>query len=476
MEKDINTEVSNTQLPATEEKANLKESLRIQKSQWIKEQIKRQREAEDAVLEQMIEEQRVIDGLNSDINENLDRTRESRKFNQEFQEKINTQIYEMNGITEDKLKGMREYKNAYYQGCAFSLFLLSVVMIGICGVLHGFESQICLFMIACTGVEGALLAQDKWRNKLVNILCKLLYLMVFPVMMVIFVCYELKYPEYDLFLPYFAMGIVVVLIIGTAAFFFYDPYKQDKKRVKNAKDYISEVEKIAKKQVKKNQKLRAKEEKKNQKIQLRTLEREEAAREKEEKLQSKKAEKEARKAEEAAQEELEVTGKLNKVGVSIVVILAAMFLATEISGTEIFSYKSTMKQAVSFFDDGRYTDAYREILGTDLKKKDQETYDKIITVMKVQRSLNSYENYDNMKYYPDALNALLVGLKKYDENIETARNLEVEKDVDSCKEKILTLLDEEYGLSEAQARELLSLKKDAYTDQVVKLGIQKKNS
>ena len=235
MEKDINTEVSNTQLPATEEKANLKESLRIQKSQWIREQIKRQREAEDAVLEQMIEEQRVIDGLNSDINENLNRTRESRKFNQEFQEKINTQIYEMNGITEDKLKGMREYKNAYYQGCAFSLFLLSVVMIGICGVLHGFESQICLFMIACTGVEGALLAQDKWRNKLVNILCKLLYLMVFPVMMVIFVCYELKYPEYDRFLPYFAMGIVVVLIIGTAAFFFYDPYKQDKKACEKCK-------------------------------------------------------------------------------------------------------------------------------------------------------------------------------------------------------------------------------------------------
>lgn len=36
MEKDINTEVSNTQLPATEEKANLKESLRIQKSQWTR--------------------------------------------------------------------------------------------------------------------------------------------------------------------------------------------------------------------------------------------------------------------------------------------------------------------------------------------------------------------------------------------------------------------------------------------------------
>ena len=221
----------------------------------------------------------------------------------------------MNGITEDKLKGMQEYKNAYYQGCAFSLFLLSVVMIAICGVLHGFESQICLFMIACTGVEGALLAQDKWRNKLVNALCKLLYLLVFPVMMVIFVCYELKYPEYELFLPYFAMGIVVVLIIGTAAFFLYDPYKQDKKRVRSAKDYIADVEKIAKKQVKKNQKLRAKEEKKNQKLlqkeeaqnqkaaekeekeNQRALEKEEAEKVKQEKIQDKKAAKEARRSE-----------------------------------------------------------------------------------------------------------------------------------------------------------------------------------
>ena len=43
MEKDRNTEVSNTQLQTAEDAANIKESLRVQKSQWIKEQIKRQR-------------------------------------------------------------------------------------------------------------------------------------------------------------------------------------------------------------------------------------------------------------------------------------------------------------------------------------------------------------------------------------------------------------------------------------------------
>lgn len=190
---------------------------------------------------------------------------------------------------------------------------------------------------------------------------------------------------------------------------------------------------------------------------------------------AKKAEKEAKKAEEDAEAELEVTGKLNKVGVSIVVILAAMFLAAEISGTKIFSYRSTIKEATSFFDAGKYTDAYQEILGTDMKKSDQETYDKIVTVMKVQRALNSYENYDNMKYYPDALNALLVGLKKYDENLDTAKSLEVEDNLDSCRDKIVTLLDEEYGLSESQARELFVLDKTAYTDKVVAIAMKKQS-
>ena len=285
-----------------EEKNELGESLRVQKSEWIKEQIRRKREAEDLILEQMIQEQRVIDRMNQDINENLDRTKESRKFNQDFQEKLNSQIYEMNGITEDKLQGMHEYKNAYYRGCAFSLFLLSVVMIAICGILHGFDSQICLFMIACTGVEGALLAQAKGRRSFIGILSKLLYLLIFPVMMVIFVCFELQYPEYELFLPYCAMGAVVVLIVGTAAYFLYDPYRQDKKRLRSAKDYITEVEKIAKKEVRKNQKLRVKEEKKNQKLLLKEEKKNLRIQQKEEKRNQKAAEKEKLKAEGETQE------------------------------------------------------------------------------------------------------------------------------------------------------------------------------
>ena len=41
-----------------------------------------------------------------------------------------------------------------------------------------------------------------------------------------------------------------------------------------------------------------------------------------------------------------------------------------------------------------------------------------------------------MKYYPDALNSLLKGLRRYDENIDKAVNLEVEGDMEICKNKI----------------------------------------
>lgn len=186
---------------------------------------------------------------------------------------------------------------------------------------------------------------------------------------------------------------------------------------------------------------------------------------------AKKAERDLRREEEEAQAALEVTGKLNKVGVSIIVILTAVFLATEISGTNFFNYHSTMKEAKDYFDMQRYTQAYQEILGTDIHKADQETYDKIVTVMKVQRSLNAYDNYTNMRYYPDALNALLRGLQRYDENIETARGLEVDQDMDSCRKQIVTLLEEEYGVSESEAYDILAMEKEAYTKKVVELGM-----
>lgn len=246
-------------LPVTN---NVKESLRVQKTEYIRQQMRKRQEQEDALMAQLLQEQRIIDGLQEKINENLEQTEESSKYNKEFRESMNAQIYALHGVSEDKLEGMREYKNAYYQGCAFSLFLLSAALIILCGILHGFQSEICIFMLAYTGIEGALLAQENKRLKFVDWLCKLLYLLMFPAMMVMFVCYELGYTEYGLFMPYATIAGISILILATISYFLYNPYRSVKKKIRDAKEHIEDIEKTAKKEVRKNEKKRAKEESK----------------------------------------------------------------------------------------------------------------------------------------------------------------------------------------------------------------------
>lgn len=185
-----------------------------------------------------------------------------------------------------------------------------------------------------------------------------------------------------------------------------------------------------------------------------------------------KAEKKAKEEEEAAAE-LEIVGKLNKVGVCIIVIATILFLTVEIAGTNMFSYAKTKREAKNYFEMGKYTEAYMAAVGTDMKEKDSEEYDKIKTVMKVQQCLNAYQNYDRVQYYPEALDALLRGVKRYDANLEQATQLEVEKDLMSCRTQIISLLKSEFNITEARAYSMLALDKEAYQDEVVKIGVEK---
>lgn len=218
---------------------------------------------------------------------------------------------------------------------------------------------------------------------------------------------------------------------------------------------------------------KARKEQKEANKQLKKEEREIKKAKKAEEKAAKKAEKAAKRAEQKELEEKEVVGKLNKAGVTVVIVGAALLLASVVLGTNIFGYRLTKSETEKYFKLKKYSEAYKEAIGSKLKDKDSDEYDKIITVMKVQQSLDSYNNYTAMKYYPDALNALLRGLEKYDENIETARDLEVDSDLEVCKDKILGILKDEFGLSKSQAYAILKLDNELYTNRVVSIAKKK---
>ncbi len=245
--------------------SNIKESPRIQKTEYIRQQMLKRRAMEDALMEDLKQEQSVIDSFRDQINDGLIQTEELSRYNQEFRENMTDQIYLLHGISKDKLEGMQECKNAFRRGYSIVLFLLSTALTILCGALHGFHSEICLLMLAITGIEGAMLAQDNSLDHypILRLINRVLFPLLCPLMMAMFVCFEMGFTPYDFLLPYIAMAGIVILFLSAVPYFIYDPYKGMGKHMRDAKAEIRIVEKVAKKEIGKNQRIRIKEEKRD---------------------------------------------------------------------------------------------------------------------------------------------------------------------------------------------------------------------
>ena len=239
---------------------------RIGKVMRLEEEVQRQSEIEKLRSRRIRQEQEYIDRMSLSVENHLRNTKEEQRYNEQFEERIRTEVYRMHGISEDKLQGMTEYRNAWYQGTAFAMFFLSLVLIAICGILHGFGSEICIFMAFYTAIEGVLLSNGRKQSLFFTVLTKGVYLLLFPVMLVTFTCYELGFEEYALLVPVFAVAGVVVLMIGALSYFLYDPYRMDRRNRKKANRYIVEIEKAALKEVRLKEKAFVKQEKKQAKF------------------------------------------------------------------------------------------------------------------------------------------------------------------------------------------------------------------
>lgn len=277
---------------------------RIGRVRRLKEEAEREREIERQRGRRIRQEQEYIDQMSLVVDEHLRNTKEEQKYNEEFEEHIRGEVYRMHGISEDKLQGMNEYRRAWYQGAAFALFFLSLLLYALCGVLHGFGSELAVFVALYTALEGALLTNGRKRSVCMAIFTRVIYLCLFPVMMVVFVCYELGFEEYSLLVPVLTIAAVVVLMIGSVSYFLYDPYRADRRSRKKANRYLRDMEKAAQKEVRLKEKAYGKQEKRRaaQKAREEKCAEKQAARE-EKRAAKQEAREEKRAAKQEAREE-----------------------------------------------------------------------------------------------------------------------------------------------------------------------------
>ena len=83
--------------------------------------------------------------------------------------------------------------------------------------------------------------------------------------------------------------------------------------------------------------------------------------------------------------------------------------------------------------------------------------DKIMTVMFVNKQLNSYNSYIRLENYEAALHSLLKGLQRYGAYYEQAIPLGVDKDMDFVRTQILKELKKTFDVSEDEAELLRSM-------------------
>lgn len=205
-----------------------------------------------------------------------------------------------------------------------------------------------------------------------------------------------------------------------------------------------------------------------------------AAKKKKQEIQKAKKDEKARKALEIQNliDEIdEDEGRINRIGASIVFVVFAIAAVAIVIGTNIYTYSISIENATKNFNSQRYNEAYNNVYGMDIKNEDIEIYDKIMTVMFVNKQLNSYNNYYAMNKLPEALDSLLKGLERYDKYISLAKMLGIESDLDYVRDQIINELDSEFELSEKEAIYLLNIKDQAeYSIQVYDVVLERTNT
>ncbi len=120
----------------------------------------------------------------------------------------------------------------------------------------------------------------------------------------------------------------------------------------------------------------------------------------------------------------------------------------------------TSKSANAAYSHREYTTAYKLLYGKTLNEDESLMYEQSRVLAWAQRYLDGYKNYSAMNMKEEALDMLLMAIRNQEDLIAEAQKYNVEIEVNSVYDSIISVLSETYGLTEADIAEINSIKKD----------------
>ena len=131
--------------------------------------------------------------------------------------------------------------------------------------------------------------------------------------------------------------------------------------------------------------------------------------------------------------------------------------------SEVFPEPLVVKQAKSSYKKGEYWNTYKDLYGKAavLTKDQQEEFKKAEVISKMQRYYDEYADYSSVVgKEPEALNALIKGVGRYDEIYKEAKETgdsKVEEEVSNTYNDLVTALQDDYHLTDDLAKQLYAI-------------------
>ncbi len=164
------------------------------------------------------------------------------------------------------------------------------------------------------------------------------------------------------------------------------------------------------------------------------------------------------------------TKPLPKVPVFLMFLLAASVVVLVYLGSSLVGYSSGMSQARQVYDRGDYVGAYQLIRGMKVKEVDRAFYEKARLTSYLQQKENAYEGYLAKNMYPEALDALISIVGKYDKFLTEAAGVGAEPEFTELLQFAEGNLSSVFQVSMEEAREVYGQSnRDAYTTMLYNL-------
>lgn len=154
--------------------------------------------------------------------------------------------------------------------------------------------------------------------------------------------------------------------------------------------------------------------------------------------------------------------KAKKIPMKVIVIFI-LFVATIVVAiiilSNIYNKRTQISEANSQYAAANYIEAYNILSGLDsLSESESQMLSKARMVADLQNKKSEYDVFMQRKDYENALDALIVAVGRYNENLSEAQNLGVNAEYNGVESMIVGQLMDQFGMSDEEAYELYLIK------------------